>query len=351
MLYNEHVDYPPDKIHKQSSQTREVWLDCCRVICIFSIIYGHAVEPLKLSSSSPWTGLIMGPFFDASAPCTVVLLYFFLSGWLQKVREKYLAWKHFFFLIIPLLLWNIVQIALTWHSDIHTFSKAITEIGIWPTFHNANYPLWFLDELAWLSLFLPIIHRLSLKIRALFIIIALWAGNLYWPESWWIPKEANTLSFFLMGTMLHSVKMDNIRQFFMDYAWLPTFLILAYLTHGLILPCHFSLPHMHISPLYSVTGCICILSYGATIQRFFPRLANRIASYAPAVFFMYAAHIPAFTLYSILAKQFGIPELPPIYHPLYTLLFCITSIIIFKAALKIGNIQLLSWVFLYKMKR
>ena len=259
-----------------------------------------------------------------------------------------MAWRQFLFLIIPLLIWNIIQICLIWHTDHFTVGKAITELGIWPTFHNANHVLWFLDELAWLSLFLPLIHRIPLKIRAIFIIFTLWAGNLYWPESWSIPKTSNVLAFFFLGTILHSVKREQIRHFFHTYAWVPASLALAYFFHPLFSPIQFALPNIHHSPLYSVVGCICILSYGATLERFFPKIAGWLASHAPAVFFIYAAHIPAFTLYSMIAKHFDIPELPPQYHPIYSIIVCIGSIIIFKAAAMIGNRRLLAWVFLNK---
>ena len=143
-------------------------MDCCRLIAIFTVIYGHSPGALNYNAPTPWTGLIMGPVFDTSAPCTAVLLFFFLSGWLQTIREKVLAWKQFLFFITPLLIWNLIQITITWSSSGFTITKAITGLGVLPTFHNANYVLWFLDELAWYSLFLPLIHRIPIKLRITF---------------------------------------------------------------------------------------------------------------------------------------------------------------------------------------
>lgn len=335
----------------QSKQTREIWLDCCRLIAIFTIIYGHQFKALQLDHISSWSGLIMGPAFDKSAPCTTVLMFFFLSGWLQKVREKYLAWRQFTFLIIPLLIWNIIQIALTWQSGHFTIGKAITGLGVWPTFHNANYSLWFLDELAWYSLFLPLIHRIPLTLRGLLIILLLYTGNLYWPASWEIPRIANSFSFFVAGTMIHSLDVTKIREIFLKYSWLPASIALGYILHPLFSPWVFKLPHMHISPLYSIVGCICLLSYGAVLERFARPVAQVLASCAPAVFFIYAAHIPAFTLYHSIAIHYNLPELPPICYPLYALVFCIAAILVFKMAQKTNCKHLLAWVFLYKLKR
>ena len=348
LFFLAHLPHPMQS--PQNKVTREIWLDCCRLIAIFTIVYGHQFEPLALTHNSPWTGLIMSSAFDASAPCTTVLMFFFLSGWLQKVRSKYLAWRQFIFLIIPLLIWNLIQIALTWQSGQFTIGKAITELGVWPSFHNANYPLWFLGELAWYSLFLPLIHRIPIALRGLFVLLLLWGGNLYWPTSWEIPRFANSFSFFVAGTMIHSLDITKIREIFLKYSWIPASLALGYILHPLFSPWTFKLPHMHISPLYSVVGCICLLSYGAVLERFARPLAQALASFAPAVFFIYAAHIPAFTLYHAIAAHYSLPELPPIYHPLYTIVFCIAAILVFNIAQKTNCKHLLAWVFLYKLK-
>ncbi len=330
---------------------REIWLDCCRIIAIFTVVYGHQENVLRLGHPSPWTGLIMGPVFDASAPCTSVLMFFFLSGWLQKVREKYFAWRQFLFLYIPLLIWNIIQIAITWHSGQFTICKAITGLGIWPSFHNVNYPLWFLSELTWYSLFLPIIHRIPLAIRGLLILLLLWVGNLYFPSPWYIPRIANSISFFIAGTMIHSINRSHIREIFLKYAWLPAGLALVYILHPLFSFYAFHLPHMHYSPLYSVVGCICILSYGALLERYTAPVARAISSLAPATFFIYAAHIPAFTIYALAASHYNLPKLPPVCYPLYSLVFCILAILAFNLAKKTNNSRLLAWVFMYKLKR
>lgn len=314
---------------------------------MFSIVYGHSLTELHLTDS-PWTGLIMGPFFDASAPCTTVLLFFFLSGWLQKKKAGFLAWRQFLFLAIPLLLWNLVHIIITWETDHYTIAKAITELGLWPTNHNANYVLWFLDDLAWFSLFLPLIHRIPIKLRLLFVLLALWIGNRYWPESWDIPKNSNSLALFVLGTVFHSLQMEKVTCFFKEYSWVATILAILYFYHPLFTRTSYTIPNAGYCELYGIAGCLFILSYGATAMQFFPRIADCIASCAPAVFFMYAAHVPAFHLYYKLSCHWQILKPLPQWSPIYTLVFMLLSIGIFKLATHICHRKLLAWIFLYK---
>lgn len=290
----------------------------------------------------------MGPFFDGNPPCSTVLLFFFLSGWLQKKKSEYLAWRQFIFLAIPLLLWNIVHIIITWETDHYTITKAISELGLWPTNHNANYVLWFLDDLAWLSLFHPLIHRVPIKIRLLFVLLALWIGNRYWPADFYIPKISNILAFFILGTCINQIKMNKITSFFKEYAWVATSLALLYFYHPLFFSIAYRIPHATYSPLYGIAGCFFILSYGATAMQFFPHIAGRIASCAPAVFFMYAAHVPAFHLYYKLSCHWQILKPLPQWSPIYTLVFMLLSIGIFKLATHICHRKLLAWIFLYK---
>lgn len=331
------------------AKKREIWIDFSRVIAIFTVIYGHSFAALNIQTPSPWTGLIMGPVFDGSAPVTTVLMFFLLSGWLQKTNNKYLAWKQFIFLITPVLIWNSIQICITLNTKNYSLVNALTQLGIWPTFSNANYSLWFLDELAWYSLFLPLIRRIPIKIRVIFIIYTLWISNIYWPQEYAIPRIGNSVAFFLIGTVLHHLKQTSVVQFFKAYSGIVTFIILGYYFLPLV-GINISLPTLHHSPLYSIVGCIAILSYGATMEHFFPRTTQFIASSAPSVFFMYAAHVPAFTLYSTLANRYGIPQLSPYLYPVYTIVFVLLSIGCFKLARLTNNRQLLAWIFLYKIR-
>lgn len=339
-----------DELMKNLNPTREVWVDFCRVIAIFSIIYGHSFNALGLSNFSPWTGIIMGPFFDASAPCTAVLMFFFLSGWLQKVREKWIAWRQFVFLIVPLVIWNAVQIIISWESGEYTFGAAITQLGVIPHFGNANYPMWFLDELAWYSLFLPIFHRIPIKIRLLFILSTLWICNLYWPENWVLPRIGNSISFFLIGTIFQKIEREKVSAFFKDYSWLVVVCVVVML-YGPLFYEGSILKNLDYSPLYSICGCVAILSYGACAERYFSRVARWVASCAPAVFFAYASHVPCFTLYKKISEKYEIADLPAFYYPVYSLAFLILAICIFKLAIKIRCKYLLSSIFLYKQIR
>ena len=183
------------------------------------------------------------------------------------------------------------------------------------------------------------------------MVFALWIGNLYWQQSWYIPKCANSISFFILGTICQNLKRETMRHFFFPYSWLITLVALAYFFHPLVTSDTFKLPNASHSPLYSIAGCICILSYGATIERFLPRLARLLSSFAPAIFFMYAAHIPAFSLYSIVATRWHIPSLPPHIFPVYTIIFMSFAFIVFKLAQRTRYRSLLAWVFLHKSKQ
>lgn len=330
---------------------RIVWIDCCRVLCMFSIVYGHSLMLLP-PSKSPWTGPIMGWFWDACAPCVVVLMFFFLSGWLQKTKCQFLDVKKFLYLAIPVVIWNGIQILVEGGGHV-MLPEDFMKLGIVPIFTEANGPLWFLDELAWFSLFLPLINRMPTMVRTGIVIFGFIVVFMVDPrgEKIWNPylKFAMDCLFFMLGTLLNSADRDKITCSWLKIAPWVALLGACYIWSGMFGIRIANIP-TYTAP-YALVGLACLLSYGATIERIFPRAAHKIAVLAPAVFFIYASHWPMFTLWNKVETHFGLTHLDKNAFPLYTIVCFALCILIWYYAQKLLPAKVLEWVFLCKKPR
>lgn len=317
---------------------------------MFSIVYGHSLMLLP-PSKSPWTWLIMSWFWDASAPSVVVLMFFFLSGWLQKSKCKFLDVRKFLYLAIPVVIWNGIQILV--EGGGRAMPQDFMKLGIVPGFTEANSSLWFLDELAWFSLFLPLINRVPAMCRAGIVISGFIVVFIINPrgETIWDPhlKFALDCLFFLLGTLLNSVERNKITRLWLKIAPWVALLGAFYIWRGM-LGVHVGGIPTYTAP-YALVGLACLLSYGAVLERVLPRAAQKVAGLAPAVFFIYAAHWPMFTLWGKVETHFGLTHLNEYAFPLYTIVCFILCILIWYYAQKLLPPKVMEWVFLCKKPR
>lgn len=319
---------------------------------MFSIVYGHSLMLLP-AGHSPWTGLLMGWFWDAYAPCVVVLMFFFLSGWLQKTKCRVLYVNKFLFLAFPVLLWNLVQLIVD--RGVTAWSlRDLFSLGIWPTFTEADKPLWFLDELAWFSLLLPLIHRMPVLLRGVLVLAGMVTLYLLNPqgEIVWNPyqKFCADCLFFLMGSLISGLERARITAFFLKIAPWVFIVGTCYMWRSILYVNHWTPIPSHSMP-YAFAGLICLLSYGAVLERFLPRLARWVSMLAPAVFFIYAAHWPMFTLWGKVEDLVGLCRLNEYLYPLYTVgCFALCAVACFFARKHLPG-KLLEWFFLYKKPR
>lgn len=327
---------------------RILWIDCCRVLAMFSIVYGHSIIIMP-PDRRLWDAFVMGPFWDASAPPVTVLMYFFLSGCLQHTHAKYLDFRKFFFLAIPLVVWNLMQVLLV--SAIGS-QYGIADRGLIPWLPNANGPLWFLELLAWLSLFIPII----LKIPAISRLLASCTGLIavivlhnILGHSLWEPMclRITEISVFVLGTSLNGQGLAKFSRFIYHAGpWILLF------EGYMFFKAFYAEYALNITgTLYSIVGIAVVLSYGAVLARFCPKVCRWIAQWAPAVFFIYAAHWPLFTLWRKIEESFGFSRLSGQMNILYTIICLIVCCLIWKHAIKSLPAKLLEWIFLTKKPR
>lgn len=324
---------------------RITWIDVCRVLGMFYIVYLHNCQ-----AHSPWNGLVLGPFWDFGSPKVVVLMFFFFSGWLQKTRCRFLDWRKYLYFIIPMIVWNFVYLAIT--KDINAESlKELLPVGICPTFYHVNPALWFLDELARLSLLMPLILRIPKSIRVVLMVLCLVA--IYHAKALGLhpmhvyPRGVMDVMFFLGGTLLNGLDTAKISTYVMKAApWGTLFGVLYFLKDMFSVADILSIPQY--TPWYAMVGLCVVLCYGATISRFAPRIAKALASIAPAMFFIYVMHFPLFALWGQLQEISPAFILNPKLQILSPLICFVIGCSLWKLAYKYLPGKVAEWVFLVK---
>ena len=333
---------------------RIVWVDICRVICMLCILVQHSGEFLPSGYHNPWHGIIMGAAYDFTRPILPVLVFFFLSGWLQKANNKYIEWKKPLLLFAPaIVFWNLIQLCIQTPPCV-TWSAIVGQLGICFS-TNANGPLWFLHELMFYTLLLPLIHRIPVHFRIVVIICCLWLGNSYRciNEGWGITSRANDIGFFIAGTILHNTNKEAIFTFLRKTSiWFVP--VTLYLVFGKLLPAPFTftpMSNLNTNGLSPVVGFMSMCGLSIIMSSIFPRISGMISNSSAAIFFIYASHWPAFTLYKQIATIYEIPPPPPLLYPLVLILYMVCGTAIWRLATLTHNRWLLSVVFLQSSQK
>ncbi|MBR5894982.1 MAG: acyltransferase [Akkermansia sp.] len=321
------------------------WVDVCRVLAIFSIVYGHE----GFLQNKPFTDefYISQFFFNTSAPWVTVLMFFFFSGWLQKVRGRFFEWRGFLHFYIPVLIWNIVCLLMCYPLDDNIFYY-IERLGFIP-WGNANTPLWFLNELAWYTLVLPIILRVPVCMRVCFVLFALWVGDSYSPISFSSSKWANVFACFVAGTLINGVDKSQVNAFIRRYTPIVAIVSIVVLVQQCYFPALFKFPAMRYSAMYVIVGMLTLFGYGVILERLFPRICAYISSHASSVFFIYASHVPMFVLYVQLSVKYNWPEISSTLLPWLAVLYVVVGMLVTSLARATRCRILLRYVFLISL--
>lgn len=335
-------------MEKQIPHNRIIWVDLCRLLCMFSVITLHSIF-LPDGYKSVWIDWILGASYDCTRPIVPVLVFFFLSGWLQKPKHKHLEWKKAFLFFCPaILFWNGLQL-LVQEQPVSGWESIIRNLGVLPIFRNSNEPLWFLSELMWYTLLLPIIHRIPLHVRIVLVILALWISNNHFTTGTWDANEyANNFAFFIAGTVAHNLNRNTVCLFFEKSSiWLVP--VTLYLLFNSFLPdfLHYTRPKlMDSNALTPVVGMLSMFGVSILVAKIMPKIAGVIAGWAPAVFFLYASHWPLFTVYERIALHYDIQAPHPHLFPLCIVGFMLCGICLWKLAMKTNWRMMFSIVFL-----
>lgn len=318
---------------------------------MFSVVYGHSTS-MCMPTQTKWTPYVMAPFWDASAPSTSVLMFFFLSGWLRRPKATCLDFRSFLFLGMPVVVWNLIQLMIE-RGGVPSFPADLTYLGIVPGTEDLDRPLWFLDMLAWFPLFLPLVLKVPRLVRLLLVCVAFAVVYVYLfhiPQPWdFVPKVSMDISFFLLGTVLNGLSRDAISRW--AKACSPYLLVISIFAFFSAFVPSLAVSQIFYTPLFSLLGVCCILSYGACTERFFPRLARRLASLAPAVFFLYAAHWPFFHLWMDAEKCFMLPHFSGYAFILYAVVCSAICVALWWLASRYAPGWVLSTFFLVRKRK
>lgn len=321
------------------------WVDFCRVLAIMSVVYGHMglIQPEMFRSKD----YIAPFFFNQSAPWVTVLMFFFLSGWLQNVRARYLEWRGFLHFYIPLLIWDAVCLLINPPVG-EGWLGYVMRMGVTPI-RNANTPLWFVNELAWLTLILPIILRVSARIRICFVLFALWLGDCYAPTSYAFSKWANVFACYVAGSIINGYDRKKINDFAGKFFPMVAIASVAFLFVNEFLPDLLRLSSVHQSAAYIVIGIATLFGYGVIATRLFPGVGTFLSSQASSVFFIYASHFPVFLLYIRLSAKYGWTSPPEFLLPWLAVLYVVVGMLVTSLARATRCRILLRYVFLISL--
>ena len=338
-------------IKKASEKKREIWIDISRVLGMFAIAYGHSRQAMEPGPDS-WAGIIGAPIFDAGFPCCLVLMFFFLSAWLQRGSDKLLEWRQYLLYIIPTVIWNAIHMLVPGQAP-ESFWQGICLLGLVPYLGSSNGALWFMPELAFYSLILPLIRRLPIALLAAGAVICLYFAQKFQFGTYWVTtKNLQTVFFILTGAALSQCDRAAVVRFFKTSAWLiaPVAWMIQLgipLISTFIYPIPLG-PSLNPCAAYCVLGVWACLSYGVVLEALLSRIGRWIAFLSPMVFFVYASHNVFYETIYYMSNKYNIPLLPGNYFILYTVVVFAVCFAIWRGVSRLNCRPLSRYVFLLR---
>lgn len=317
------------------SKSRILWIDVCRVLFMFIVVFGHSTDIMPHSSDMGMMRVLNTPFYSYSYPCGIVLMFFFFSGMLNRTSAAWLDWKKFWLFMLPTIVWNMVCLIIK-QTYPDTIMGWVGALGVIPDYTSlipqvgspSNYPLWFMSVLAYFALVYPMLARIPGK--AMMVLLCLLYACAYIcvdakPQdgtAWFLLRESQALGIYLLGIIVSRHGVENLTKWLNKYAWAAALLLFSF-SFSLFLPVKHS---MLLNGVCSILGVVALCSYGVIMVKCLPRFSAWVAKWASAVFFIYAFHVPFFIL---LRKCDIFPELPAHTFYMYSLLCYVVSILIF----------------------
>ena len=160
---------------KETSRTREIWIDWMRVAACFMVIIVHCTEPFYLGGEGSLiltrTDAFWSSFFDSFVRACVPL-FIIASSYLQFplhysagefVRRRAVR------ILIPFLLWTIVY-ALVWGEPVENFRNLLMN------FNYAAGHLWFVYMLIGIYMLMPLLSPWAEKVekKELQVYLGIW---------------------------------------------------------------------------------------------------------------------------------------------------------------------------------
>lgn len=318
------------------TRPRILWIDVCRVLFMFIVVFGHSTDIMPHHSSMGVMQVLNIPFYSYSYPCGIVLMFFFFSGMLNRTSARWLDWRKFWLFMLPTIVWNLVCIVIK-QAYPGTIMGWVGALGLIPDYKSlipqvgspCNYPLWFMTSLAYFVLVYPVLARIPGKAVMLLLCLLYACAYIHIDAkphdgtAYYLLRESQSLGIYLLGIIVARLGVEKLTQWLNKYAWAATLLLLPF-SFSLFLPVNHS---MLLNGVCSILGVVALCSYGMVIVKCLPRFSVWIAKWASAVFFIYAFHVPFFLM---LRRCDIFPELPAQAFYMYALLCYVVSILIFS---------------------
>lgn len=322
-------------VNNNEAKARILWVDVCRVLFMFIVVFGHSTDILPHHRDMGLMRILNMPFYSYSYPCGIVLMFFFFSGMLNRTSAVWLDWNKFCLFMFPTIVWNMVCIIIE-QAYPGTIMGWVGALGLLPDYTAllpqvkapSNYPLWFMTFLAYFALVYPLLARI--RVKAMFVLLVLLYicafihvdAKAQDGTAYYLLRESQSLGIYLLGILAARWGIGQLTDWLSNNAWIMVLLLLP-ASFSLFLPIGNS---MLVNGICSIFGVVALCSYGVLISNCFPKLSEWIAQWAPAVFFIYAFHVPFFLL---LEKCAIFPELPPHVFYMYALLCYIVGILMY----------------------
>lgn len=264
------------------AKRRMVWLDIARVLATLLIILFHVPSSAFFRGASPHDPAWCLLHFYGSAGAAIAF-FFAISAYLtpvrphlRKVASKVVA------LAIPYIIWNLI--CAPGLRDELSLGR-IFGLGS-PDALCADYPLWFVRDLIFLLLLLPLYERFSALVAAASALLILIPQARLMPEfaaSIPLPRAESWL-FFSAGLLARRLPSETWRRLILASAplWLGLSLVSLFM----------AAPHPE---LFAFINIFSLLATGILLEKAIkgqPQANEALRLSANATFLCYAVHAP-----------------------------------------------------------
>ncbi len=274
------------KDNPKTEAKRILWFDVFRVLCMLGIIASHM---------SSWT--FVNRYLATSSS---VQFFFFLSALLMAQSSWGATWKRLMKLLVPYLIWCVIGYTFLTLKDMTPYSD-LTSLSAWNDLfgvtHSPDYGgLWFLRALILLTLIHPVLCWLPKHL--VLVLFALSLGYVAYTSTELVSEVACGiipqhyyslgLTSFLLGVWLRrTAGLCRVVSWTVKHAKLLAVLFVALLAIRSTLLVECPLSDYFAFTLMSITLCPVI---SILLANYLPRLSEKIAQLAPAIFFVYVSH-------------------------------------------------------------
>lgn len=249
----------------ESKQKRVIWIDYLKVFACILVIIGHLIQSLQKSSIDNHTDITS--FINWFIYLFHMPLFFTISGYLYRIKEKKFSWKQYKSFIlkkvmnlgIPYLVFYLLYVIINMiFADSVNSLKGMEEIiGI---VNNPMPPYWFLYALLSIFILVPLVEKLLKNRKNIIfaVLIVLKVLSIFInTKIYLIDSFCQNAIYFYLGSMLTNVNsILNRRQIARNIIKKVLFII-TYIIVAIIYYVFFRKINVYISAIIRVAFAIC----------------------------------------------------------------------------------------------